>query len=686
MKRRRQQKKETPDATSLWRLLVPALLLSACDTGQKHALEERPRAAASWVGNQACASCHSTLYAEYLQTGMGRSFSRPDPAALAPLVASAQPVHDPNSGFTYTIAIVDSRVVIRETRRDNGRVVHDLQRPATYQVGSGNHTISFIEARNGYLYEMPLTWYSGKRLWHLSPGYEEHNFRFDRPINGTCLNCHTAPSAPTPQTENHFAGVRLGIGCENCHGPGSEHVRLAREGMLSEAQMRKTIVNPAWLSRDLQMDVCQRCHLEGLSIWHDGVAPHQVEVGKPLAAFKAVFVSSTSHESEDDFAIAAQADRLRKSACFQQSDMTCTTCHDPHRSPALSGRDAFNQTCASCHGALEEQVVCAMTAAASGPATDCVACHMHHGGTSDIPHVTFTDHYIRRTLPAAPQAPEGPAQPPDLVAVIASGDAAERAVQRGLAYYELHQTRHAVPAYLDSATLLIEAGYAKRQRADGEDAFALGSAYHLKGEAAKAESYLRQAVQRNPGHARAHYVLGRVLLGQNRASEAAAAFLHGVSAQPKFIENRIGAMEAYLALGNLEQARIAGQAALALDSLSYPQVHYQLGIVYHNLQQLGQARHHYRYALRLDPGLRSAWLNLGGTYIIEGKWQQAVAAFDEILRHEPNHVGALSNKMVCLAELRQQGQAQRLAQRILQLDPDNPNARRLLQQAGGASQ
>ena len=179
--------------------------LAACSQPEKeHQTGAKLVAAnAHWVGSEACAPCHEQIYSSFRQTGMGRSFSQPNIGKLASLLKSTPAVYEPKSDYNYSVHIREGRLFMREFRRENGRVVYQQERAAAYQIGSGNNTFSFLEDRNGYLFEMPLTWYAEKKLWDMSPGYRDHNWRFDRPINSTCLNCHTGPSRRTPQTENH---------------------------------------------------------------------------------------------------------------------------------------------------------------------------------------------------------------------------------------------------------------------------------------------------------------------------------------------------------------------------------------------------------------------------------------------------------------------------------------------------
>jgi tetratricopeptide (TPR) repeat protein len=379
---------------------------------------------------------------------------------------------------------------------------------------------------------MPLTWYAKKKIWDMSPGYTRDNRRFDRPVNQSCMNCHNEASAVSSQTENHFQTVKSGIGCETWHGPGREHVALAQAGNVSKAVLKESVLNPDRWDRNLQMDLCQHCHLEGQSVWNSGIGAHQVDPRFPLAVHKAVFVAGTSFDSESQFNIAAQADRLRKSACFQKSGtMTCTTCHDPHRTSTAMNRALFNSTCRNCHHDPAHQVLCSFT---RGNTDNCVSCHMKVGGTRDIPHVSFTDHYIRRNIESTSTGRESESpQSPSLVPVLWSSSIPEQLEQKGLAYFQYYQTATVPVSYLDSViTMLTAAERAGIQRPDGEAAYALATSYLLHSDAPKAVEYATRATTQNPKHARAFYILGEALAAIKKTDEAVVAHNRGIEAQP----------------------------------------------------------------------------------------------------------------------------------------------------------
>jgi hypothetical protein len=89
------------------------------------------------------------------------------------------------------------------------------------------------------------------------------------------------------------------------------------------------------------MDVCQQCHLESTSdelpqaVRAFGRAVYSFRPGEPLGDYLIHFDHAPGTGHDDKFEINSSAYRLRQSPCFQKSAgrLTCTSCHNPHRTP-----------------------------------------------------------------------------------------------------------------------------------------------------------------------------------------------------------------------------------------------------------------------------------------------------------------------------------------------------------------
>ena len=680
--------------------LVGAYALAGCQSTDVAVADDE---AWTYVGDAACASCHADLAVSYARTGMGRSLSRFDPAT-APEQFDAEGrspvVCAPRSGYCYQALLRGDTLFQRETHPDWPG--HDQVVAAAYVVGSGHATRSYLAASDApaadsleagaYLTEMPLTWYVERELWDLSPGYTTSNSRFDRPITLECLTCHDGRPGHA-ESQNFYTHVPLGIGCERCHGPGSAHVAAFEAGGAPEASL---IVNPATLPTSRQIDVCQQCHLTGQTVYADGEDPTTYRPGRPLAAHRAVFVTDASLEDPEAFGISSHAERLMQSACFEESagtdrPMTCTTCHDPHVPTAELPRDHMAAACQSCHGPSAHQAACSRpgVTVAEAATGDCASCHMRRAGTSDIPHVSFTDHWIRRRPPPnRTGGPEGDAeqqaQPFRLVDLTRReaglegerdgiGTSAQADLDLGEALFGYYEQAHPLRAYLPLAAARLRAGLAAG--ADRPSArVALGRALLEMDSLAAAERILAEAAERAPQHAAAHLWLGVVRLDRGDARGAVGALREAVRRAPRLTEARGKLAQALAQSGQMAAAADELAVALAADPFRFAGDWNNLGLYRLQMGDAAAATAALRRSVALDPREPTARANLGTALLAGGDLAAAAAQFEAALRLDATSEAALGNLGIVRAEQGRTEDARRLFQRLLALNPADARA------------
>jgi Tfp pilus assembly protein PilF len=325
-------------------------------------------------------------------------------------------------GLEYSIEQRDRQVWHKEVRRDEARqVIAQVQVPVEYVIGSGRRGFSYVVVRDNFLVESPITWYARAARWGPSPGYEDGNHHFDRPLQPGCLFCHTNHVEPVGGALNEYQPPPFrghAIGCERCHGPGQLHVRRP----IGEGGKDLTIVNPADLEHSLRDAVCEQCHLSGTQrVERPGARFQDYRPGLPLHRFWTVVVPESLATSGK---FVGQVEQMRDSRCYQATGgaLGCISCHDPHRLPSAAERVAYYQgRCLQCHADRG----CSLPASerlVKVQDDSCIECHMPRSRmTSDIPHVTMTDHRVLRhgsstkAAEAKGQADERPARRGSLV-------------------------------------------------------------------------------------------------------------------------------------------------------------------------------------------------------------------------------------------------------------------------------
>jgi tetratricopeptide (TPR) repeat protein len=639
--------------------------------------------AVEYTGDASCATCHEELFESYQSHGMAQAFYplTPDNAVED---FSGITIHHEASGFVYVARRDGDRFVQEEYREEpDGTKSHQLVRPMDYVVGSGTAARTYLAQVNGRLYELPLTWYTQSDStssdstfghWGFSPGYAEFNNRFARTIPDRCMACHNGASESVPFADGKYGALAEGIGCENCHGPGALHVEARQEVEEAPDSIDVTIVNPAHLSPDLRMDVCQQCHLTGeVTVLREGEDPYSFRPGRPLSAHRAIY--SLESRDPEELDVISHADRMKQSACFTESGaMDCVTCHNPHEGFRTSGPDYFNSTCQSCHAPepLAEQMPTAALRADHSPDANCFSCHMPKVTAFDAPHASFTDHKVRVvredevTGPATGGTVLTPYYPYD----------AEDDVYAGMAYVVLARQRAGAATYRTGIALL-DAALEKTPEA-GEAQFLLGFARLQMGQAREAVPALEEAVRIEPNPERLNTLAQAYEASGRPAADAEARYREALQIQPAAASIRVNLARLLEAQQRLPEA--VAEYRLAIEEEPWlAQAHVLLGGALAKAGDLPGAAETLQMAVQLEPGHADALTNLGAILAQQGQTSQAGSYFGRAVQAEPQNANALANYALYLLNAARPQEAFEYAQRSVQVNPQQATALQVLQ-------
>jgi predicted CXXCH cytochrome family protein len=261
--------------------------------------------------------------------------------------------------------------------------------PLKYFVGSNTRGRTFLFSIDRFLYQSPINYYARARAWDMSPGYADlTTMPLNHVVDQTCLFCHASQVAtPESGTTNRFEGEAFGqdgVGCERCHGPGSDHAAGHGE-----------MIDPAALAPEARDSICTQCHLEGQArIARAGRTLTGFRPGERLADSMAVFVFANAASAARG--AVSHVESLAESVCKRKSGdrMSCLSCHNPHVQPEPAARaEYYRARCLQCHATLRNSI------------TDQRDCGVSHAarGRADIGHTAVTDHRILRER--APPSP-----------------------------------------------------------------------------------------------------------------------------------------------------------------------------------------------------------------------------------------------------------------------------------------
>ncbi len=356
--------------------------------------------------SESCRACHEDTYQQYVRTSHARTMREVSPGSLqAQFTPESEYLYTGSSetaGLYYQLLDAGGRYYQILLERPGQHIVEHVRLPLDLEMGSGHYARAYLRWHGDALFLLPLSYYTAQDGWAFGPGMFGHRPHMlgQTPLNARCLECHSGyfeaklPEAGEPppaflRDPQDLAELSRGntyrfnretvvlpISCVSCHGSAEEHVRYQQDGPGDPGA--DPIARLGSLSRMQQVDVCARCHAPPGEVKRP---PFTFEPGDDLDDFQGPvsldLTSPTPHGT--------QAPYLRASACFQQSpSMTCSTCHEPHRSERrdLAG---FSGRCLQCHEAVHPAGDLPVSPEALR--SNCIDCHM--------PNLTATNLRIR---------------------------------------------------------------------------------------------------------------------------------------------------------------------------------------------------------------------------------------------------------------------------------------------------
>jgi predicted CXXCH cytochrome family protein len=365
--------------SEIWQLIIFIRNMRPLTAGEEQA-QQVALNSAHYLGSQSCQTCHREIYDRWKQTPM------------------ANVVRDPREHPEALISNLATNTVAKFT-------VHQV----AFVYGSLWKQRYFTKVGDDY-YPLGAQWEVKNHVWSkyfVRPGtdwwveyYPPNNM--DRPTGPTCDGCHSVGyDIHTKQV------TEWNVGCERCHGPGSEH---------AAHPARANIFNPSHANYVAASDTCIQCHSQGrpLTIPIEGKYydwPVGYRVGKRLQDYWKLeesalgrtdfyfFPDGTAHKNR------MQGNDFVQSVMYRRG-ITCFSCHDAHGTNNYAQlRKPADKLCLDCHGPLSTNgprtaTLEEHTHHKSGSAgSQCIACHMPQIETEGPPNTYVHAHTFRFISP-----------------------------------------------------------------------------------------------------------------------------------------------------------------------------------------------------------------------------------------------------------------------------------------------
>lgn len=225
-------------------------------------------------GSSTCKSCHEGAYNKWLGSDHERAMLKATQDSVLGDFNNATYI-DPYNKVTSRFFTKDSSFWV-ETEGPDGII-------GTFQI---SHTFGIYPLQqylvpfpDGKLQCLNIAWDIEKKRWYRLPPYDVkgpndwlHWTRGGQTWNTMCAECHST------RLEKNFdmaAGsydtrwFEISVGCEACHGPGSEHIRWAEQPPLARQPVKNysLTVQSSSINADELVTICAPLPFASLSAW-----------------------------------------------------------------------------------------------------------------------------------------------------------------------------------------------------------------------------------------------------------------------------------------------------------------------------------------------------------------------------------------------------------------------------------
>jgi Flp pilus assembly protein TadD/peroxiredoxin len=213
---------------------------------------------------------------------------------------------------------------------------------------------------------------------------------------------------------------------------------------------------------------------------------------------------------------------------------------------------------------------------------------------------------------------------------------------------------------------------------DPEGYYNLGTLNLRRNDFQQARYYLEQTLKLRPNYPEAWNNLGMIAAQEGHADEAVKNFQQSLLLRPGYATAMLNLGNIYRRQRSFDKALVFLEQALAIQP-DDPEANYSLGMLFAQQSQMQRASEYLQRAVELRPDYPEALNNLGVLFVREQDYSRAEAQFKTCIRLAPSFDQSYLNLARLYALRNDKPQAREVLQQLLQLQPENSNARQAME-------
>ena len=330
----------------------------------------------TYVGRDTCAQCHEAEYHKWMGSDHERAMD----------YATDKTVEADFNDTTFEYQGVKSHFF----RKGDKFMVNTEGPDGKYQDFEIKYTFGIhplqqymVEFPDGRVQVLRESWNVKEKKWfyvtppdvtneRILPGDPLHWTGIGQNWNSTCADCHSTDlhkNYDPIKNTYHTSWQEINVSCEECHGPGSVHVALARrKSPFWDRNVGYGLPNLKDKLSTTQLETCAKCHARRYQV-HE-----EFRSGKPFFNYyEPVTLAAGLYQPDGQI-----LDEVYEYDSFLQSKMhanhvQCSNCHDPH---SLKLKFEGNRLCAQCHDPAKFDTEAHHHHKEGTAGAQCINCHM----------------------------------------------------------------------------------------------------------------------------------------------------------------------------------------------------------------------------------------------------------------------------------------------------------------------